>query len=520
MLFLTFAATVAMMSAVAQTDGFSYQAVIRNPNGELVKTQKVGLVLTIADSAGTNVMYKEVQTATTNEFGVLSVTVGRGTPMDGTKLKNVDWTKSAWLHISIDVNGGTNYADFGATKIQAVPVALYAARSGSSAQAVGTVNPSGSGDALFDVKDKDGNVVFAVYPDGVRVYVDDDASKVRSGLVVTGRKATKDGESQDYFVVNNNGTQVIVDNEGDKAKRSGFVVTGRKATKDGEAEDLLAVNGDGTQVFVDDELDGGAKAKRSGFVVTGRKATKGDGSVNYMKVATDGTQIHFDEPNSKAKRSGFVVTGRKATKDGEMAAFMTVNPNNTRFYIDDFNVDLRRDAISINNESQLSWYPAKGIFTDDKSISTTATFKDGGNFGIITGPFTAGYECTASGEYSQAMGYKAKAEGNYSTAIGNEANAQKENSFALGKSAQAKGVASYAIGFGAIAATDSSLAIGEKANASGELSAAFGQNASATKKQSIAMGYKSKAKGDWSTALGSGASAAKYGTAVGRSAQA
>ena len=52
-------------------------------------------------------------------------------------------------------------------------------------------------DALFEVKDKDGNVVFAVYPDGVHVYVDADATKAarRTGFVVTGRSGTKDGEA-------------------------------------------------------------------------------------------------------------------------------------------------------------------------------------------------------------------------------------------------------------------------------------------------------------------------------------
>ena len=87
-------------------------------------------------------------------------------------------------------------------------------------------------------------MVFAVFPDGVKVYVDDtDASKAarRSGFVVTGRSATKDGAAADYFAVNAEGTQVYVDDADSKAaRRSGFVVTGRSATKDGEAADYLA----------------------------------------------------------------------------------------------------------------------------------------------------------------------------------------------------------------------------------------------------------------------------------------
>ena len=36
-------------------------------------------------------------------------------------------------------------------------------------------------DTLFSVKDRDGDVVFAVFPDGARVYVNDTASKAKVG---------------------------------------------------------------------------------------------------------------------------------------------------------------------------------------------------------------------------------------------------------------------------------------------------------------------------------------------------
>lgn len=277
---------------------------------------------------------------------------------------------------------------------------------------------------------------------------------------------------------------------------------------------------EGTKVFIDNQL-GESKVRRRGFYITGRDATKDGSATNYMEVAADGTQVHFDNDNSKVRRRGFYITGRDATKDDAVQAYLTVNPDSTRFYIDDFNIDLRKDAITINNESRLSWYPAKGIFTDGNSISTTASFKDGGDFGVITGPFTAGYECTASGEYSQAMGYKAKAEGNYSAAIGYEANAQKEYSFAFGKSAQAQGAASYAIGFGATAVSDSSFAVGLKANSEGDYSVAFGPYASTKKKRSVAIGCRAIAKEDFSTALGNGATASmSSATALGSSSSA
>ncbi|MBR4621141.1 MAG: collagen-like protein, partial [Salinivirgaceae bacterium] len=105
-------------------------------------------------------------------------------------------------------------------------------------------------DALFEVKDKDGNVVFAVYPNGVHVYIDPEAGndKIRrSGFLITGRDATKNGENIDYLAVDGKGTQVFVDdNDGDKIKRSGFLITGRDATKDGQPTNYFTVNDEGT----------------------------------------------------------------------------------------------------------------------------------------------------------------------------------------------------------------------------------------------------------------------------------
>ena len=321
--------------ATAQPQGFSYQAVVRDSNGELVKNQNVGIQLTLADSTGTKTMYRETQTATTNSYGVLSVTVGNGIPDNNTSLSGVDWASGkVWLHISIDVKGGVDYTNMGATKIQAVPVALYAASSGNGVQNNNTTATSDN--TLFEVKDKDGNVVFAVYPNGVHVYIDtaDHNDKARrSGFLVTGRTATK-GETADLLAVDVDGTHVYIDPDSEaKARRSGFLVTGRTATKDGIMPNYLTVDDEGTKVFVDDELESDAKARRSGFIVTGRTATKDD-ATNYLKVATDGTQVRFDSDDSKARRSGFIVTGRTATKNGEESDMLEVTADSTRIYVD------------------------------------------------------------------------------------------------------------------------------------------------------------------------------------------
>ena len=392
------ALTLSTLTATAQTEGFSYQAVVRNAAGNLVDNSQVGLRLTLTTGQNGETVYQETHTPTTNSFGVLSVTVGAGTPTNGQSLSNVNWASGdVWMNVEIDPKGGNEYTNLGATKLQSVPYAYYAITgskgekgdpgrdgmqvNGSKGQTLvhdGTTwvatdqlsikkldvkGEEVNEDALFEVKDKDGNVVFAVYPNGVYVYIDPEAesSKARrSGFYITGREDSKDGENTNFFSVDGNGTQVFVDdnNNGDKARRSGFYITGREDSKDGENTNFFSVDGNGTQVFVDDN-NNGDKARRSGFYITGREDSKDGENANFFSVDGNGTQVFVDDNNNgdKARRSGFYITGREDAKDGQPNNYLTVNDEGTKVFIDnqldDNNSKVRRSGFLITGrESQ------------------------------------------------------------------------------------------------------------------------------------------------------------------------
>ncbi len=114
----------AVLIANAKSSGFTYQAVVRDANGNLVENSNVGLRLTLTDQSGVPVMYQETLSATTNSYGVLSVLVGS---QDTAAMNRVDWSRGVWMHVEVDPRGGTNYIDLGLTKLQAVPYAFYAA---------------------------------------------------------------------------------------------------------------------------------------------------------------------------------------------------------------------------------------------------------------------------------------------------------------------------------------------------------------------------------------------------------
>ena len=327
------AMTITTAMSVFGQNGFSYQAVIRNAEGELITNKQVEVKFTLKHNDKD--YYTETQSVSTNEYGNIQVMVGEGTKLDGS-FNDVPWnTLDIKMAVAVDVEGSGKFLTIGETPIQSAPYAMFAQKAGGySAQN----SVSKDGDALFAVNDANGNPVFAVFANGIVVYVDDTDSNsnqskaVRSGFVVIGRSATKDKAATEYFSVTTEGTQIYVDNAGnqdDKAMRSGFVVTGRSATKDGQTANYLTIGGEGTTIFVDDDS---SKAMRSGFVVTGRTATKDGQTADYLTVGGENTTIYVDD-NDKAMRSGFVVTGRSATKDGA-DNYLAVDGNGTQVYVD------------------------------------------------------------------------------------------------------------------------------------------------------------------------------------------
>ena len=327
--FFAAAIVIAALSNVDAQNSFPYQAVIRTAKGELVSNQEIAMQFSLIYDG--KVVYSETQKPKTNQYGNVKVEVGNGRKVSG-DFAAVPWsTMQVMMKIEADPNGGTNYIDLGTIQLQPAPYAMYAPAAG----AVSTVqagDPKSDSDALFEVKDKDGNVVFAVYPDGVRVFVNDTASKaVSTGFAVAGRRAAKEGEDANIFEVNAAGTQVFVNEEdtsAGKAMQTGFAVSGRKAAKDGS--DLFTVGSTGTQVYIDEDA---TKAISTGFAVSGRKAAKGE--EKYLEINADGTRVYIDneDDSTKAVRTGFAVSGRRAAKEDSNNKMLEISAEGTKIYV-------------------------------------------------------------------------------------------------------------------------------------------------------------------------------------------
>lgn len=123
----------------------NYQAIARNAQGDPVLNQFVRLKFSIIQNYPSGaVYYIETDTATTNQFGLFTVPVGKGTPVVNT-FASVPWADgNMYLKVEIDVTGGSNYQNMGAAQLLSVPYALFAAASnGGPTGPSGATGPSG-----------------------------------------------------------------------------------------------------------------------------------------------------------------------------------------------------------------------------------------------------------------------------------------------------------------------------------------------------------------------------------------
>lgn len=328
---------------------------------------------------------------------------------------------------------------------------------------IGTTSPQGrlevQGDGLevpdeplFEVKRKDGQTVFAVYPEGVRVYVEDlqDSKGTKGGFAIGGIRPGK-GITNEYFRVTPDSIRMYVEQD----------TTTTKGTK-------------------------------GGFAIGGIRPVKGT-EEEYLRVTHDSVRVYInDNPSSKGTKGGFAIGGFSPLK-GLSGDYLNVSGKATAEIIDP-------------SDARVLWYPNKEAFLTGRVLIESPD-------SIGTNSMATGFESKAIGDYSQALGYQAIARGDYSIAIGKNSLTNGSNSFAFGNNAFVIGNDAVAIGSGAIASANNSYAFGSvgidtlgnpttKTVASGEFSYALGLGSQSDGRASISIGANSTATGDFSAAFG------------------
>lgn len=120
-------------------DAISYQGIIRNADGTVVAAQPVTMRFTIAENTATgNQIYREKHTTVTNEFGLVSLQVGRG-QVDFGSFSAISWAANTkFLKVEADPTGGNSFIELGAEELKSVPFA-FAARTVTNPPALNTL---------------------------------------------------------------------------------------------------------------------------------------------------------------------------------------------------------------------------------------------------------------------------------------------------------------------------------------------------------------------------------------------
>ena len=144
-LLILFGLIISFATVMAQApQTMNYQAVVRNAQGSAVaNSTPVSIRFTIHDqtTSGT-IVFRETQSTTTNQFGLINVQIGSVAANLGT----VNWSNGAkYLQVETEINNAGSYTDMGTTQLISVPYALYAANSAPGPQGpTGSQGPTGA----------------------------------------------------------------------------------------------------------------------------------------------------------------------------------------------------------------------------------------------------------------------------------------------------------------------------------------------------------------------------------------
>ncbi|WP_316812640.1 collagen-like protein [Pedobacter heparinus] len=123
--------------------GINYQGVARNTNGTVLSNQAVNVKISVLGGAGGPVQYMEEHALNTNQLGLFTLQIGKGTPGTGT-FAAIPWQNAnQYAKVEMALGGGA-YVALGTTQLMSVPFALYAAAGTPGPQGVtGPAGPTG-----------------------------------------------------------------------------------------------------------------------------------------------------------------------------------------------------------------------------------------------------------------------------------------------------------------------------------------------------------------------------------------
>ncbi|KAB1063775.1 autotransporter outer membrane beta-barrel domain-containing protein [Salibacter halophilus] len=121
------------ISFAQSPEAIKYQAVARDANGDVYANTNVSMRISVLETSTTGpAVYVETHSVTSNDYGLINLEIGTGTPVTGT-FAAIDWGSDLhYVKVEIDPAGGNNYEVMGTSQMLSVPYALYAENAGNT----------------------------------------------------------------------------------------------------------------------------------------------------------------------------------------------------------------------------------------------------------------------------------------------------------------------------------------------------------------------------------------------------
>ncbi len=270
--------------------GFNYQAIARDGSGNPIIGATIKVKLSIlsdttgfyASGGGTYIWEEEHTNVKTNAFGLFTVVLGdpsaTQTAGSASSFSAINWSAKP-LYIGTKIANPGTYKNMGSAKLWSVPYSMISGDLAGPVKKLGVTGVTTSPDSvLFEVKNKSGQTVFAVYNEGVRIYVDEGVTKgATKGGFAIGSFGTDKAASKSYFVVNADSIRAYIDPNTGKGVKGGFAIGSFDPTKTYSGEEYLRVTRDSTRVYINDT---GTKTVKGGFAIGGFNQSKGSNTIS------------------------------------------------------------------------------------------------------------------------------------------------------------------------------------------------------------------------------------------------
>jgi hypothetical protein len=270
-LFSALVSFIFYLSSAQVPQGFNYQAIARDVSGNPIVSQTLQVELSIQSDTSVTpaVVWKErFSIVKTNAFGLFTVVLGTGVRQTGssaTTFPDVNWSVPQ-LFIRTQIYYQGVWKPMGQAKLWSVPYAMVSGNLSGPVKklAISSLNLSPDS-AIFEVKNNTGQTIFAVYNEGVRVYVDNGAKGNRGGFAIGGFGSAK-APSQDLMMISPDSARVYVG-----ASKGGFAVNGYGSGTNPK-QNLMLISPDSARIYVKESV---AKGTRGGFAIGGFNPAKG-----------------------------------------------------------------------------------------------------------------------------------------------------------------------------------------------------------------------------------------------------